>query len=143
MSYPCKLCWKKFACRRQWKLHARTHVRAKPFSCEVCLKKFANGRDLTTHMRIHIGEKLFSCGLCWKMFNTKCGLANHAYFHQGENYFCTSTWLIKSGRFSAPFRYGNNYRGRLLFFVYLFGLFVLVCLFVHRISTTYDVVFCP
>jgi len=51
--YMCTTCEKRFTCRANLIIHAKTHSGIKPYECVVCSKRFVTGGRLQRHQTAH------------------------------------------------------------------------------------------
>ncbi|CAH1258034.1 ZNF214 [Branchiostoma lanceolatum] len=82
--YICEVCNARFTQASDLKIHARIHIRDKPFTCDICKNKFTHLQSLKTHQRIHTGEKPYQCKVCQARFTQLGHLKAHSRIHTGE-----------------------------------------------------------
>ncbi|KOB71570.1 putative zinc finger protein [Operophtera brumata] len=82
-NIKCHQCPKRFSSLDAYKTHVSiAHIGSRVFQCKICFKKFARKRELDRHTPIHSGMKPFSCGQCDKKFTRKDKLNKHEQSHE-------------------------------------------------------------
>lgn len=82
-NIKCHQCPKRFSSLDAYKTHVSiSHIGSRVFQCKVCFKKFARKRELDRHTPIHSGMKPFSCSQCDKKFTRKDKLDKHEQSHE-------------------------------------------------------------
>ncbi|XP_076804501.1 uncharacterized protein LOC143448579 [Clavelina lepadiformis] len=82
--FCCNFCDRSLKCKRNLKVHIRTHTGERPYQCQVCHKSFSVSSNLKTHMRTHTGDQPYQCDVCHKSFTQSSSLKAHLRTHTGE-----------------------------------------------------------
>ncbi|XP_045513072.1 zinc finger protein 605-like [Pieris brassicae] len=81
-NIKCHQCPKRFSSLDAYKTHVSiSHIGSRVFQCKVCFKKFARKRELDRHASVHSTGKLFNCSQCDKQFTRKDRLDRHEQTH--------------------------------------------------------------
>lgn len=71
-----------FFSKSELNLHnKRHHTPIKPFECTICLRRFAVKKDLRMHTVIHTEDRHFQCDTCGKQFSRETTLNLHKKAH--------------------------------------------------------------
>ncbi|KAG6447558.1 hypothetical protein O3G_MSEX005056 [Manduca sexta] len=82
-NIKCHQCPKRFSSLDAYKTHVSiAHIGSRVFQCKICFKKFARKRELDRHATVHSGMKAFSCSQCDKKFTRKDKLDKHEQTHE-------------------------------------------------------------
>ncbi|XP_026764109.2 zinc finger protein 271-like [Galleria mellonella] len=82
-NIKCHQCPKRFSSLDAYKTHVSiAHVGSRVFQCKICFKKFARKRELDRHATLHSGVKPFACSQCDKKFTRKDKLDKHEETHE-------------------------------------------------------------
>ncbi|XP_076805410.1 uncharacterized protein LOC143449195 isoform X2 [Clavelina lepadiformis] len=82
--YQCDVCDKSFTTCNHLKNHMRTHTAERPYQCNLCRKSFSESNSLKVHIRTHTGERPYQCQICLKSFIQNGSLQAHMRTHTGE-----------------------------------------------------------
>uniref|UniRef100_A0A096LPX7 C2H2-type domain-containing protein n=2 Tax=Poecilia formosa TaxID=48698 RepID=A0A096LPX7_POEFO len=83
--YCCAECGKRFCQIYNYRLHLRTHAKAKleRHWCRICLTGFSSQEDLKRHLsRTHFEEQFYECDLCKRVFASLKECENHVQLHK-------------------------------------------------------------
>ncbi|XP_030014581.1 zinc finger protein 675-like [Sphaeramia orbicularis] len=83
--YCCAECGKRFCQIYNYRVHLRTHAKAKVelLSCRICLKVFTSQKSLKFHLtRNHFEDKFYECDLCKRVFTTLKACEHHVELHK-------------------------------------------------------------
>lgn len=83
--YCCAECGKRFCQIFSYRLHLRTHAKAKVERhwCRICLTGFPSQEDLRQHLsRTHFEEEFYECDLCKRVFASLKECENHVQLHK-------------------------------------------------------------
>lgn len=83
-NFPCDVCGRMFASKRNVAIHHRTHTGERPYVCNICGKAFTQHASLFVHSRTHLDVFPFECDECQFKFRTKGALLAHLMRHSGE-----------------------------------------------------------
>ncbi|XP_045507043.1 zinc finger protein 90-like [Colias croceus] len=82
-NIKCHQCPKRFSSLDAYKTHVSiAHMGSRVFQCKVCFKKFARKRELDRHATVHAAAKSFDCSQCDKKFMRKDKLDKHEQTHE-------------------------------------------------------------
>lgn len=90
--YECSVCQRRLKTKTGLTVHARRHMKVKPYVCTVCDKSFALQRALDVHVCVHHTRAgPFLCDFCGKSFASKMCVQLHTIeMHIKEaNYVCS------------------------------------------------------
>jgi len=89
LKHTCGICFQRFACRKTFSQHARTHRDHILHFCNICNRGFRQRSTMITHQRVHTGEKPYLCPSCPRRFSDHSSLIKHKRVHSGEKpYSC-------------------------------------------------------
>ncbi|XP_056638759.1 zinc finger protein OZF-like isoform X1 [Diorhabda sublineata] len=88
-NFPCDICGRKFANKRNADEHRRIHTNERPYVCDTCGKAFKQKASLYVHNRSHQNVFPFKCSYCHQAFRTRPPMLVHITKHTGEKpYTC-------------------------------------------------------
>ncbi|XP_068999192.1 zinc finger protein 668 [Embiotoca jacksoni] len=83
--YCCAECGKRFCQIYNYRVHLRTHARAKVerLRCRICPLGFQSQEDLKDHLsRTHFEDEFYECDLCKRVFTSLKDCENHVQLHK-------------------------------------------------------------
>ncbi|KAM4567814.1 uncharacterized protein V3H82_012075 [Fundulus diaphanus] len=83
--YCCAECGKRFCQIYNYRLHLRTHAKAKAEChwCRICLTGFSSQEELKGHLsRTHFEEQFYECDLCKRVFASLKECESHVQLHK-------------------------------------------------------------
>ncbi|KAM9353451.1 uncharacterized protein ABDE67_005824 [Symphorus nematophorus] len=83
--YCCAECGKRFCQNYNYRIHLRTHAKAKVdrLQCRVCRMSFASEEDLKDHLsKTHFEDKFYECDLCKRVFTNLQACEYHVKSHK-------------------------------------------------------------
>ncbi|CAG9837380.1 unnamed protein product [Diabrotica balteata] len=83
-NFPCDICGRMFATRRNADEHRRIHTNERPYVCDLCGKSFKQKASLFVHNRSHNDVFPFKCTYCNQTFRTRPPMLVHITKHTGE-----------------------------------------------------------
>ncbi|XP_017288718.1 zinc finger protein 668 [Kryptolebias marmoratus] len=83
--YCCAECGKRFCQIYSYRVHLRTHAKAKAerLWCRICLMGFGSQEELKKHLsRAHPEDRFYECDLCKRVFTSLKDCQSHVQFHK-------------------------------------------------------------